>query len=64
MALSVAYRSLELVAGPILFLRTDITLSDKIRAALTAVHCLDNGYVAMQPVAWKELVKRTPGKNE
>ena len=49
----------SVVAGsiPVLayfFPRIDYTHCDRIRSALTAVHCFDNGYLRKQPVAWKE----------
>ena len=36
------------------FQRIDDSHCDKIYSSLTAIHCLDNGYLGKQPVAWKE----------
>ena len=41
-------------AGPIFFPRNDNSHCNRIHSSLTAVHCLDNGYVRKQPVDWKE----------
>ena len=37
-----------------LFLRIDDSHCDKIYSFLTANHYFDDGYVAKQPLAWKE----------
>ena len=41
-------------AQPIFFQRIDDSHCDRIHSSLTAVRCLDSGYVVKQPVAWKE----------
>ena len=59
-AQSVAYVTLEqevdgsILARPIFFLKIDDSYCDRIHSPLNAVHCLDNGYVGKQPVAWTE----------
>ena len=36
------------------FPRIDDSHCNRIQSSLCSVHCLDNGYVGKQPVAWKE----------
>ena len=36
------------------FPRIDDSHCDRIHSSLIAVHCLNNGYVGKQPLAWKE----------
>ena len=53
-------------AQPIFFPRIDDGHCDRIHSSLTAVHCLNNGYMGKQPVGsilCGVLVKPTPGKH-
>ena len=55
-------------AGPMLFPRVDDSHCDRIHTSLTAVCCLENGYVwkaasGLERIMCVVLVKRSPGKH-
>ena len=57
-------RLFDTLAEPILvfFLRTEGSHCDRIDSSLTAVHCIDNGYVGKQPICLERILRENTGK--